>query len=130
MNKICGIINNGEFIADVPSQLEKWQGKTVEMSTLSKGRSNPQNRYYYGIIIPMISRELGYSNEETHNALKEKFLSKPIEITKKKTVYLMRIASTTDLSTTQMETYLKKCRDFAGEFLGIFIPLPNEKDMY
>ena len=59
MDKVTGIINQSVFVPDVPSQLEKLEGKAVEMKRLSKGRSSKQNRYYFGTVIPTIAKELG-----------------------------------------------------------------------
>ena len=36
-------------------------------------RSNPQNRYYWGVVIDTLSKELGYEPEEMHEILKYKF---------------------------------------------------------
>ena len=36
------------------------------------------------------------------------------------------VSSTTDLSTIKMEDYLMHIRVWASQFLGCFVPLPNE----
>jgi hypothetical protein len=129
--KIDGTIFQKVFVPDTPEFLEKLEGKRVTLKVISGKRSNQQNRYYHGVVLPIIANEVGWSVSDAHDLLKDRFLSKPQELKKdKKTFYLSRVASTKDLNTKQMEAYLKRVRDFAGEFLGVFIPLPNEKDLY
>ena len=39
-----------------------------------KIRSNPQNRYYWGVIVEILSQEFGLSKNETHELLKSEHL--------------------------------------------------------
>lgn len=130
MPKVMGQIFQGIFVADQQEFMKKLEGKRCTLKVISGRRSTQQSRYYFGVVIPLIAAELGYSPEETHLVLKGELLSKPVELNKKKQTHIMRIASTTELSTVQMEKYLKRCRDWALEFLDCFIPLPSEKDLY
>ena len=94
---------------------------TVKRKT--KARSSRQNKYYWGIIVPMIAQEVGYDfNTEAHEALKFMFLRQ----TKNG---LTSLRSTSDLKTTEFEDYMTKCRKWASEFLGLYIPLPNEAEI-
>ena len=90
-------------------------------------RSTQQNRYYHGVIIPILSEELGYSKEEIHEVLKSKFLSKNLYIeTKHGSTHIRVVKSTASLDTLEMEKYLSDIRQWSSIDLGIFIPLPNE----
>lgn len=91
-----------------------------------KDRSNPQNRYYFGVVLKMISEETGYTPEESHEAMKFLYLRKQYDLASGKKLYTS--ASTSKLSTVQMEEYLENIRRFAATELSINIPLPNEVD--
>ena len=88
-----------------------------------KDRSSRQNKYLW-LVYQMIADEIGTTPEDIHSQLKEKFLPRIFitvgdeERESPKT--------TTLLSTTQMEDYLMKVRQWAGEFLNLSIPLPGE----
>ncbi len=84
-----------------------------------KHRSDRQNRYYWKVIVGMLSTELGYSDDETHEALKWKFLLRDEG-------KIPTVRSTANLSTAEFESYLGKIREWASSFLGCEIPLPNE----
>jgi len=120
-----GTVTKGVFQPDNRTSLNlefsKREGKrvTVTVSTYKKYRSNPQNSYYFGVVVALIAEEIGDSVENTHEALKAKFLYDM-------TGDLPKVRSTTDLSTLEFEEYLEKIRRFASEFLGMFIPDPND----
>jgi len=91
----------------------------IKVSKEVKHRSMPQNRYYRGVVVPYFAEFTGYDNEEAHDALRQRFLS---------TVDshgLMKIRSTTELSTVEFEDYMAKCRRL-GDELGFYIPAPHE----
>ena len=89
--------------------------------TVKKFRSNDQNSYYWGVVIDILSNELGYEPKEMHDALRVHFLSKPDEKTG-----LMKVASSTALDTKEMEVYLEGIRRWASIEMSIVIPNPNE----
>ena len=129
-----GKIDQGTFSPDSPSEynqaLNKLEGKRVEVKVeaYKKRRSSHQNQYYWGVVIPMISKELGYTKDEAHSALKNKFLT--VSNYSKQDIEFELTKETKELDTKEFEQYLRDIRNFAGDFLGIFIPQPNEKDMY
>ncbi len=86
-------------------------------------RSNPQNRYYRGVVIKTAAAELGYSPDEMHEVFKFMFLrvrdDKGFE----------RVRSTTELTTGEFEDYLGKIRMFCASELGFSIPEPNEVEI-
>jgi len=90
-------------------ELEKWKKK----------RSLPQNAYYWKIIVKMISDETGYTTEQTHGKLCQKFL-----LVKEEGADWVR--STTSLTTAEFETYLEDVKRWASEFLNIVLPDPNQ----
>lgn len=86
-----------------------------------KTRTEKENKYYWGVVVKMIGDELGYTQEEAHEALKHQFL-------REEQGKLSKVRSTADLSTTEFEQYLEQVRIFALVELNIKIPLPNEVD--
>ena len=94
------------------------EGYECIIRKIKKQRSLNQNSYYWGIVIKIMSQELGYTDNEMHQVFASEFL-----------MYINRdrkfIKSTTELSTIEFENYLENCRRLASE-QGIFIPLPNE----
>ena len=86
-----------------------------------KTRTNPQNAYYHGVVVEMLSEHLGYEHDEMHEIIKSKFL-----------MYydhnnLPHRKSSAGLSTVEMEDLLEKCRRWAAVDFGVNIPLPNEE---
>ena len=86
-------------------------------------RSNPQNRYYWGVVVDILSNELGYTPEETHEILRQMFLTNRVMV---KDAFFNIPKSTTILTTVEMENYLTKIREWASISCGISIPEPNE----
>lgn len=96
-----------------------------------KDRSNNQNRYYWGVIIDLLSEHTGFIREEMHEVLKHKFLRYTLWIPKKDGVKEQSIIakSTTDLTTKAFEQYMSDIRQWASSDLGLFLPEPNEMEM-
>ncbi len=93
-------------------------GYKILIEPIRQTRSMNQNNYYWGVIIKILGEELGYRDEEMHDALRMKFLQEHGKIE--------TIKSTTGLNTKEFEEYLAKIREWASEELSIFLPLPNE----
>lgn len=97
----------------------------VEIKRDRSNRSGNQNRYYWGVVIQMISDYTGFFPDEVHELLKGKFLK--YDLVFKSTGQAETISrSTTDLDTYEFEQYLEKCRIYAASEIEIVIPLPNE----
>lgn len=116
-------------------------GKEVEVTfrRLRKRRTTPQNRYYWGVVLPEIMRgmidlgndaiQMGNAGhaEAVHEFLKANLLDNGDEVTMRDGSSILLSASTTKCSTVEMEDYLERVRRWAAEYLGIAIPLPNEQ---
>lgn len=100
----------------------------VEINQHNK-RSNPQNRYYWGLVIPMIKKgieDMGteLTSEETHEFLKAKFNYS--ELINEDTGQVELIPrSTTILNKLQFSEYVEKIQRFSSEFLNVIIPDPG-----
>lgn len=88
-----------------------------------KQRSLSENGYYWGVVIQLLSDWSGYTPDEMHDALKEKFL-----LTFDEEHKLARMKSSANLSSIEFENFMSRIRTWASE-QGVFIPLPNE-DIY
>ena len=93
---------------------------TVEKITKRKERSLEQNAYYWGVIIKILSEEIGYTKDEMHEALRYKFLRY------ENVNGLPTFLSTTQLSTVEWECYMEEVRRWASMDMGIVIPEPNQ----
>lgn len=117
------------FLSDI--QKLKDGDYIISVERAKKKRSIEQNRYYWGIIVPMVKEgmiEVGYrmTTEATHEFLKMNF--NIVEITNEKTGEILKsIGSTTEMSTSQMMEYFANIYQWASEYLGIYIPEPNEQ---
>jgi len=104
----------------------------ITFEKLSKKRSNMQNSYYWGVVIDIIKSgliEVGYKNitaDKTHDLLKLKYLKSEIanELTGE---VINTLGTTTSLTTSDFAEYIDNCKDFAMEYLNIYIPDPNEQ---
>lgn len=110
-------------------------GRNVEIivKEIERQRSNPQNAYYWGVVIKMIAEYSGYNAtkadyERVHDTLRMMFLKRQDGFLNKE-----RVLSTTELNTSEFEEYLAQIRQWAAIALNLVIPLPNETvvpDMY
>lgn len=125
-------VNQGKVSTAVQNEirtfLSMYDGKTVEI-TLKKARSKrstPQNRFYWGAIIPIIQqgfKDLGtlLDKDETHYFLRERYNYK--EIVNENTGESVKIPqSTTTLTKSEFSEYVEKIAQFGAEFLNVIIP--------
>jgi len=105
--------------------INKFENKEIQLTIelKNKKRSNQENRYYWGIVLEILSNHTGHTPDELHECFRAMFLKIWINIGSKE---IESIRSTTDLSTVEMEQYLTKIREFASIELNVYIPLPNE----
>jgi len=102
-----------------------------------KHRSSEQNRYYWGVVVPMVCdgfNDLGNpvtsSNPDDldaiHEFLKRRFLQ-PLNLHDANgEVHEVRY-TTTDLSTSGMMDYIAQIQQFAAEYLNVTIPDPGQQ---
>lgn len=114
--------------------LKEFEGKSIELviKTKRKYRSNDQNRYYFGVVVPLIKKRIEddfgerMTKEEVHEFLKGKFNME--EKASQVTGELLHLPkSTTALSTTEFMEYVKIIRAWAIDFFEMDIPEPNEQ---
>jgi hypothetical protein len=120
-----GIVQQGKLkldrLSDFTSLIHSLEGKRVEVSLEKqrRKRSNNQNAYYW-LILEMISKETGQDALDLHQAFKMKF-SKHITLRG-----LVIPQSTKTKDTGEFTEYLEQVRQWAGEFLNMTIPDPQQ----
>jgi len=91
-------------------------GKTFEHFVKAKlPRTNRQNKYYWGVVLPLSGEHFGYYPDEMHEAFKLLFLRRN-EDGRPET-----LKSTSSLTTKEFVEYVDRCRHWAAEH-GIYIP--------
>ena len=92
----------------------------ITVAKVTKSRSGNQNRYYWGVVIDLLSKETGYEPEEMHGAMRMQFL-KDHEETR------FQVAKgTSGLTTAEFEDYTSQIRRWASQYLTLYIPTPDE----
>jgi len=114
-----------EFCRRFPGK--KWLLKIVRRSAK---RSQPQNRYYWGVVIHSIRMgllNLGHdlNKDEVHAFLKQKFNA--VQVVNGDGVVEDIPSSTATLNKIQFGEYVEKIAQWGSEYLSVSIPAPNEK---
>ena len=125
-----GKVENGKLVMtqNYVNHLRSLESQVVDV-TVAKHRNNrslQQLRYYWAVVVKILSDELGYSLGETHEVLKAKFLTKKFMFKNK---LITVIPSTTSLTTIKFGEYLTQIREWASVEFNILIPLPCEVDI-
>lgn len=117
--------------------LKSLEGKELEIKITKKKkrRSNPQNSYYWAVVVPVVKeglidagfqRDVFSNTNAVHELLKSMFCPK-VEVVNKETGEVLELPpTTTNLTTTNMMEYFEDIRQWGAEYLGINIPEPNE----
>lgn len=85
---------------------------TFVITSKKPKRTEQQNRYYWGVYLPLISSETGNDIDDLHTLFKGKFLGKEIvDVMGEK---VRRVSSTTELSTSQFIEYIMRIEEFTG----------------
>jgi hypothetical protein len=95
----------------------------------TKKRTNDQNKYYWGIVIPILADYFGYDTaEDVHADLKLKFNPIQSKIDPDKTIG----GTTTKLSTVDFysadDSYVERICRWASEEFSIYIPPPQKSE--
>jgi hypothetical protein len=128
---------NGKFkrnLNRIQQVVKSLEGKEVKIviSQVFKKRSERQNNYYWGVVIPIMQNTmLDIGNpmdiEDIHLMLRVKFLKQTISINEETGEVAERVKSTTELSTIEFMDFVAKVRFWAIDFFGVEIPEPNEE---
>lgn len=97
----------------------------IQFEKARQQRSMPQNKYYWGVVVPILASEFGYYKDEMHELLRRKFLSYT-RVSPHTGEEELFAKSTTKLNTQEMEVYLESIRTWALSEFSVYLPLPNE----
>jgi len=123
-----GVIKQGNFIPDNRDKYRNYlcarEGRVVEcvFRPETKCKSDRERKYYWAVIIPILSEATGYGDQSMHEYVKEKFYPKFSVLDK-----IIPIEGK-NMTTIQTEEMYSKIREWAWEFLNCYIPKPNEVD--
>ena len=67
-------IKNKELYFDWCQHFTEGSDVEVVVREIKKTRSSPQNRYYWGVVLKLISEKTGYTREEIHEMLRLLYL--------------------------------------------------------
>lgn len=123
------LIQNRNLLDDF---CKRFPGKRwlIKIMRRSAKRSQPQNRYYWGVVVHSIRMgllNLGHdlNKDEVHAFLKQKFNS--VRVANKDGWAEDFPGSTATLNKIQFGEYLEKIFQWSAEYLSITIPSPDEK---
>lgn len=88
-----------------------------------KHRSVQQNRTYW-LYCTMLSEETGFTKDEIHAVLKQKFL-KTEKVHEDSGQVFEYVRSTSELSTVEFMDYIAQIQQFAAEDLNVVLPDPG-----
>jgi hypothetical protein len=98
-------------------------GKHVELTIKKRRtkRTDPQNRFYFGVVVKLLAEHCGYERDEMHEALAMRFL----RIEDCPITGAPRRKRTPKTDTQEFAQYLDSCIRLAAE-QGVVIPDPRE----
>ena len=114
--------------------IKSFEGKelVITFDKPKKRRSNNQNSYYWGVLVPITQSAISdawgevWSKDKTHEYLKENFCFR--EKVNEKTGEIIKVPkSTTENTTTEQEVYHLEIRKHLLEWFDVDAPEPNEE---
>ena len=124
MDKCSPFLDYGEQWSDFSIFLGQF-GKDEEVECIVRKKQNRssdrQRRYYWGVIVHIISEFTGEEPDVIHTELKKRFLKKFCE-----KLNCDVTPSTEKLTTAERERYHQDCRRWGSVVLNLNIPGPNE----
>jgi hypothetical protein len=105
------------------SQFPNDEKAIIEIRQDKDNRSTKQNRLYWEWV-SVIGNELGYTKDETHMLLRDKFLGYN-EVTPKSGEIIRELRSTTKLKLGEFKDYLEQIDMFVAQY-GIILPRPED----
>lgn len=119
----------------IKSAIQSFEGKDIEITIerKRKNRSNSQNAYYWGCVLPLVQQGLIDATGETrdlnsiHYQILLPLLSVDREIVNTDTGQVINEKITSsEMTTTEFMEYILSIQKWSAEFLNINIPDPNQ----
>jgi hypothetical protein len=127
--KFKGLIKNGVFLPDWPEQrdayLQGLEGQEVEevIGKPQEPKTNPQLRYFHGVICELASEASGYTKEEVKGLLKGQFLTKRIKSPTGDEIAW--VPSLADMKKGDMAKFIDDCVMLCAKHWHCVIPPPD-----
>lgn len=120
-------IRNSKLMVE---NLKSWRDceVTVRVEKAHALRSIEANRYYFGVVLEILSEHTGYTREELHEWAKAKFLPRELAILDGNGNIVDNLViggTTTSLNKVEFYEYVERVRTFALERLDLDIPPPD-----
>lgn len=107
-----------QYLQRLPDQL------SLVIKPLKKIRSIQQNRFFHGVVVPMMADLMGEQDYmEAKEILKGKFLRRVKIIGNEEIIY---VRPTSSLTTKEFEQFNDSIRELAARVYNAVIPYPNE----
>jgi hypothetical protein len=121
------IRNRRAFDQQIAQMREGWE---IELTVKRRRatRSIEQNRYYWGVVVELISEHTGYTPDEMHDVLKALFIPKRLALQDGNGVVQNEIViggSTRTMNKLEFGDYIESIRRWAAETLDVVIPDPE-----
>ena len=108
----------------------------ITFSKAKKERSNQQNRFYWGVVVPLVQNGLLEatgelrSNENIHYKILLPMFAPVNELVNKDTgECISEKITSSDMTTTQFMQFILEVQKWSAEFLSVDIPNPNEETL-
>jgi len=128
--KFYGEVKDNKLVTEhresMQQHIESLNGKHIEIKINIRklSRSENQNRYYWGVIIPTLKKEL--KTDRVHSILKHRFLSETFSYNGPEYIEYIEIKSLNDLTLNEFKDYINYIISWSfGQ--GIIIPTSNYK---
>ena len=109
-------------------RLEKWHGKhvTVTVEKFIKSKSNPQLRYFFGVVVPLWAASAGYEIDEMDIELRKAYFPIRREFSKLTGQLVEYIPRLSQATLDEMSAFLDRVIREAA-LAGIRLPAPEER---
>jgi hypothetical protein len=123
-------IRNRREFDDQIRQLREGCEVEIEVTRRRASRSMQQNRYYWGVVIQMLSEYTGFVPDEMHDVLKAKFIPKKLALCdgngEVQDEFVLG-GSTRKMNKNEFGEYVESIRRWAAETLDLVIPDPDSE---
>ena len=120
----------------IKDAIRTFEGKDIEVTLQRKRkrRSNPQNSYYWGIVLPLVQEGLKEATGEVrdfnsiHYQILLPLLAPKREIINTDTgMIISEKITSSEMTTPEFSEFVMEIQKWSAEFLGINIPDPNQE---
>lgn len=121
--------NRREFDRQIAQLRDTWE---LEITVARKRatRSIPQNRYYWGVVVELISEQTGYTPDEVHDVLKQMFIPKRLAVSDGNGEIRGEFViggSTRTMNKNEFGEYVESIKRWASQTLDLVIPDPDQE---